>query len=871
MVDRAYHVVIAALLLSACASSLERLPASNSPSDAERIGAELNITYRVTANRGDGGCSLPGSNAVIDDPCYEAEMMLSSDAMLDMSGATIHFSQVDPVALVDERAGATISHANGDLHSLAIQGDAAVVAPDSPLEINFVVKGLALTRAKFMPNYYVVDADGDIALIKSTREVESEVMGRKLLPFLAPLPPDLRLSSNDLTPLETAVVTYAESIGTEFVPEAVDAGIIPTPANVKLATDGQRLDLSNGISPRFEGIEADDISAAFKRLETMGVARKDAGLPLHIEVSENLAITAEGYELDATPAAISIRASDTAGAFYALQSLSALATPGSGSIPALAVEDEPRFAFRGLHLDIARNFQGPDVIRALIDQMAAYKLNKLHLHLADDEGWRLEIKGLPELTDVGARRCHDPAEDSCLLPQLGSGPDSNGSGTGFLSEPEYIALLRYAAERNVEIIPALDMPGHARAAVKSMEARYRRLKSDGASEEEAARFLLSDPQDLTVYSSIQHYSDNTINVCRASAYRFAEHVIDRLIVMHAEAETPLRRYHIGADETAGAWIESPICAAFLAREDTPDEVEELSGYFIARVAHMVSERGVIAGAWSDGLSDTDAEMLPSRVQSNIWGALAGGGASTAHHHANSGWDVVLSIPDALYFDLPYAAHPDEGGYFWAIRRAPTRKLFTMMPENLPAMAAYWKDREERPIVIDLQPLETGKSFAGIQGQIWSETVRDPETLGYQLFPRMYALAERAWHRAEWEVEADVILPNITYGDDRIGPERQDAMLRDWNRFASILTAKELPKLENAGWAYRLPAPGVIRVRDRIKTVSPLPGLLIECNNGNSWVSVYDCSTQEGGTIHFRTTNPSRNRAGRTVELTAAQQ
>ncbi|MEL6667033.1 MAG: chitobiase/beta-hexosaminidase C-terminal domain-containing protein, partial [Pseudomonadota bacterium] len=90
-------------------------------------------------------------------------------------------------------------------------------------------------------------------------------------------------------------------------------------------------------------------------------------------------------------------------------------------------------------------------------------------------------------------------------------------------------------------------------------------------------------------------------------------------------------------------------------------------------------------------------------------------------------------------------------------------------------------------------------------------------------------------------------------------------------FASILTAKELPKLENAGWAYRLPAPGVIRVRDRIKTVSPLPGLLIECNNGNSWVSVYDCSTQEGGTIHFRTTNPSRNRAGRTVELTAAQQ
>ncbi|KND54494.1 Beta-hexosaminidase [Candidatus Paraburkholderia kirkii] len=156
-----------------------------------------------------------------------------------------------------------------------------------------------------------------------------------------------------------------------------------------------------------------------------------------------------GYRLTIAPGGVSIEAFDAAGLFYGVQTLLSLTPAGDGSVPAMTIEDAPRYAHRGMMVDVARNFRQPATLRRLIYQMGAYKLNRLHFHLSDDEGWRIEIPGLPELTDIGAKRCHDLTEMRCLLPQLSS------------------------------VMPEIDMPGHARAAVVSMEARYQRLHSQG--------------------------------------------------------------------------------------------------------------------------------------------------------------------------------------------------------------------------------------------------------------------------------------------------------------------------------------------------------------------------------------------------------
>lgn len=843
--------------------------------DAETIGATLDLTYRVRANRGEGSCRLPDGRVSGDQPCAEAEIVLSTSRPLALAGREIYFSQVDPVALTSN-GGAHVEHINGDLHVLRFASDAQPLQPGESRRIAFVVGGLILARAKVMPNYYVVDPQGDAAIIDSTREIAGAYQGRKTLPHLTPLPRSVRRSSRDLTPLETPELVGAENRDVAFVPDVVDSGIIPMPSHVERDPGGARVDLARGLTPSGDARLTAALAPAMARLAALGVPQARAGIPLVVE--SDPALGHEAYRLRITGETISVAAGDAAGAFYAVQSLAALVRPGHSDIPALAIEDAPRFGFRGLHLDIARNYHGPETIRALIDQMAAYKLNRLHLHLADDEGWRLAIEGLPELTEVGARRCHDLEEDQCLLPQLGSGPFAEGSGSGFLSADDYVGLLRYAAERQIEIIPSFDMPGHSRAAVRAMDARYRRLVAAGRPEEEAAQFLLSDPEDTTRYHSIQHYSDNTINVCRPSTYRFVGHVLDRLIAMHEKAGTPLERYHIGADETAGAWVESPICQEFLARGEGPSEVGDLGGYFIARVANMVAERGVIPAAWSDGLSHVDAAALPDRVQSNVWGTLAGGGAQTAHRHANLGWDVVLSIPDALYFDMPYAAHPEEGGYYWAIRRAPTRKLFSMMPENLPALAAYWRDNDERALTIDdrpgrgeasHRPLKEGRTFAGIQGHLWTETIRDRGTLGYQLFPRMFALAERAWHHPSWEVPYDHSGTRVGFGDPLVGADRRAAMAADWNRFASIVGAKELPKLAAAGWSFRLPMVGVVREHGVVQTRVAIPGLLIQCDAGAGWTELASCKAGPDSKIKLRTALEADGPHGRATEIDVA--
>ena len=414
----------------------------------------------------------------------------------------------------------------------------------------------------------------------------------------------------------------------------------------------------------------------------------------------------EAYHLAVDASGVTIVGGDPAGAFYGLQSLAGLLP---GPIPHLTIaHDSPRYPHRGLQLDIARNFHPLESILAVVDQMAAYKLNVLHLHLTDDEGWRLEIPGLPELTTVASRRCHDLGETTCLLPQLGSGPgaEREGGGSGYLRRAQMVTLLRAARARLIEVVPEIDSPGHARAAIKAMEVRAR--AGDGT-------YLLSDPQDTSKYNSAQNYDDNAINACLESSYAFMARVMDELKAMYAEGGVPLRTWHVGADEVgAGAWTGSPACQKLYGTTPGLRSVDDVHAYFIRRVNRLAKERGLGLRGWSDGLRKTVSAAAPGAGGATISGEglpvtgtkaildrradLAGNAASVnwwgtlfwwdnaAHRMANAGYQVILSSPDFLYLDHPYEADPEERGYYWGTRATSVRKLFSFVSGNLPANA-----------------------------------------------------------------------------------------------------------------------------------------------------------------------------------------
>lgn len=236
-------------------------------------------------------------------------------------------------------------------------------------------------------------------------------------------------------------------------------------------------------------------------------------------------------------------------------------------LQAVSVHDYPDLLYRGQMLDIVRSFTTTENLKKLIDITASYKLNTFHFHFSDDEGWRLEIPGLEELTSVGARRGHTTDETEYLYPAYENGYDPNAptSGNGFYSRAEFIDLLRYAAERHVQVIPEIESPGHARAAITAMKARYE--KYIGLNPEKATEYMLHDPQDSSRYISAQWYTDNVMNVAMPSTYRFIEKVVREIKEMYREAGVPLTTIHVGGDEVAeGAWSGSPLCMQLMKRE-----------------------------------------------------------------------------------------------------------------------------------------------------------------------------------------------------------------------------------------------------------------------------------------------------------------
>jgi hexosaminidase len=574
------------------------------------------------------------------------------------------------------------------------------------------------------------------------------------------------------------------------------------------------------------------------------------------------------YQLAVSASGIKVIGSDASGVFNGLQSLSSLVTLGSTQVPLLVAVDEPLYEFRGLLIDVARNFHDKAFILEMLEQMSAYKLNKLHLHLGDDEGWRLEIPSLPELTEVSGARCFDLKDEQCLVSQLGAGVDKTSSVNGFYSVADYQEILKAASARHIQVIPSLDMPGHSRAAIKAMAARTKKYEVAEQSEK-AQQVNLMDKHDPTVYSSVQFYNDNTINVCLESSYDFVTEVMIQVKQIHADAGQPLTRYHIGADETAGAWIESQACKDFVANNDKGvKEMSELGAYFIERVASILSELDIETAGWSDGMEHTRKENMPAIVQANAWDALFWNGHNKVHQLVNRDWQIVLSSPDVLYFDFPYEADPKEHGYYWASRHTNTEKVFQFMPDNLPVHAEFWLDRQDNAYKADdtKSPLKAGNRFLGIQAQLWSENTRTDNVAQYKIFPRLFAVAERAWHLADWAVPYNysgaVYDQNSKTFTDAMKAQRDE----QWTVFANAIGQKALQKLENDKVFYRLPTVGAVIKGGKLMANTAFPGLAIEYKVDNGQWSTYAAPVAVTGNVKVRSVSFDGQRKGRIVSV-----
>lgn len=392
-----------------------------------------------------------------------------------------------------------------------------------------------------------------------------------------------------------------------------------------------------------------------------------------------------------------------------------------GRVPAAVIEDWADLPYRALMIDVARNFTGKEEMKKLIALMSRYGLNVLHLHLGDDEGWRLELKELPELTAVGSRRGYTTTDEVPFLKQIYSGdgnPDATDTpANGFYTEAEFIDLLRYADGQGVSIIPEFDSPGHSRAAIKAMEHRYR------TTGDESLRLI--EPGDSSKYTTAQAFHDNIMNPALEGSYKFWEIVLDGVKDLYAQAGVELPAVHIGGDEVPrGAWSGSASAQRLFAEEGMTDE-RQLHARFVERVADLAAERGIKIAGWQEVALDHSREyndkVVPVMAAVNCWTNAGDKGREIASH----GYPLILSNVDYLYFDQTPSMHPEEPGLVWGGIVDEFRPLHATVDRLCPGDESVQKN------------------VAGISAQLFSETVRNDAMVERYLFPRMLGLAERA--------------------------------------------------------------------------------------------------------------------------------
>jgi hexosaminidase len=714
---------------------------------------------------------------------------------------------------------AVIENLGGDFHRVRPTASFQGVAPGETATLDFWTPVLRAHRSAFPTGTYLVK--------------DREPSRGFPLQEEAVLPPD----ETGTAMVESATAArYEQNAAIPDLPGQALSPVFPTPASLVQGTGELHLQALPRVHAA-PGLQAEArLLVAYLGPHVKGRA-VGQGPSIHLEIGKIAGVSGpEAYQLTIHPAeGIRLRGASATGVFYGLQTLRGLLPlnpAGSGlHLPALTVVDAPRFGYRGLHLDVARNFQPKAAVLRVLELMARYKLNTFHFHLTDDEGWRLEIRGLPELTSVGARRGHTLTAERWLPPAYGSGPGlTSPFGSGYFTREDYRQILRHAQRLHIEVIPELEMPGHARAALKAMEARTRALLKRGRTAE-AGRYRLVDPGDTSRYTSAQNYHDNVMNPALPSTYAFIAKVVAEVAALHREAGVPLQHLHMGGDEVpAGVWEQSPAVQALLKAKGWAS-VDALWPEFYGRVDGLLRSQGLPLSGWEeialkkvqvDGKTSqqVNPDFATRGWRAYVWNNVPGwGNEDLAYRLANAGYQVVLCPVTNLYFDLAATPEPEERGLRWG-GFLDVDKPFDFIPLDY-----YRSTRQDHlghpldPRVFDGKVRLTAEGrtrIAGIQGCLWSETLTEDGRLEFMLVPKVLGLAERAWAPdPAWATEADA--------------DRAEVLRRaDWSRFLNRLGKLELPRLalERPAVRFRIPAPGLKVAEDRVLANLQFPGMTL---------------------------------------------
>ena len=488
-----------------------------------------------------------------------------------------------------------------------------------------------------------------------------------------------------------ATLTLAMALPAAAQPPAIH--IVPQPARVVPGTGRFVLGPATALAAR--GGPAAQRAAVRLRavvLETTGHTLGDSiAVPsgrITVQLDASFAdSTREGYRLVVTPSGITLTARSGAGLFYGTETLRQLLGPDGGA-PVVTIDDAPRFRWRGMHLDVGRHFLDVQFVKRYIDLLARYKLNTFHWHLTEDQGWRLEIRKYPKLTEIGGCRAETVVRRE-FDPYHGDGVPH----CGFYTQDEIRDVVKYAAERYVTVVPEIEMPGHSRAAL----AAYPELGCG--------------PGPYTVWTSWGITDD--IYCPSEKTFAFLQDVLVEVMELF-----PSRFIHVGGDEAPKtAWKQSALAQQVMRREKLANE-ERLQSWFIHRIDRFLTSRGRRLVGWDEIL---EGGLAPGATVMS-WRGVDGGIAA-----ARAGHDVVMTPTSHLYFDY-YQGEPRweplAGGGLVTLERV---YGYEPIPSTLTS-------RQARHIL-------------GAQGNVWTEYMADGAQVEYMAVPRMLALAEVVWSPA----------------------------------------------------------------------------------------------------------------------------
>lgn len=499
-------------------------------------------------------------------------------------------------------------------------------------------------------------------------------------------------------------------LGSNEMLTAQEIALTPQPAHLTVK-DG-RFEFGNQLKAKVTPYQGDSIRMVFESFkkelqEATGIkvssTQKEAKARIILDLNPQL--PAEAYKLNVSKKQVRIEASRPAGFYYALQTLKQLmprnvmagvatSDHSQWSLPSVEIEDAPRFEWRGFMLDEGRHFFGKDEIKRVIDMMAIYKMNRFHWHLTEDQGWRIEIKKYPKLTETGAWR------NSKVLAYGDVKPDGERYG-GFYTQKDIKEIVAYAKKKFIEIIPEIDIPGHSQAAV----AAY-------------PEFLACDPENKHEVWLQQGISTDVINVANPKAMQFAKEVIDELTELF-----PFNYIHLGGDECpTNKWQKNDECKKLLS-EIGSSNFRDLQIYFYKQLKDYIAtkpadqQRQLIF--WNEVLHG-NTSILGNDITIMAWiGANA-----AAKQAAKQGMNTILSP------QIPYYINRKQS-------KLPTEPM--SQGHGTETLEAVYNYQPLKDVDAALQPY-----YKGVQANFWTEWVTEPSVLEYLMLPRLAAVAEAGW-------------------------------------------------------------------------------------------------------------------------------